>query len=156
MVDLLDAADELVDVARLGIDHDTPYQVHDLLVDGTAGLISFVKERLGETFFIKDLPFRPDSPMQQKVASDAAKKGVKTITNDEIYKAAEFQAFNNGRAVGKLKVVKMNVDDNPMVAQRFGVTSIPTMMMFKNGKLVDRMVGAAPKNTLQSFIDRNL
>ena len=58
----------------------------------------------------------------------------------------------DGRAV----IAKVNVDDNPVVAQRFGVTSIPTMMMFKNGKLVDRMVGAAPKNTLQSFIDRNL
>lgn len=58
----------------------------------------------------------------------------------------------DGRAV----IAKMNVDDNPMVAQRFGVTSIPTMMMFKEGKLVDRMVGAAPKNALQSFIDRNL
>ena len=57
---------------------------------------------------------------------------------------------------GKAVIAKMNVDDNPMVAQRFGVTSIPTMMMFKNGKLVDRMVGAAPKNTLQTFIDRNL
>jgi thioredoxin 1 len=57
---------------------------------------------------------------------------------------------------GKAVIAKMNVDDNPMVAQRFGVTSIPTLMMFKNGKLVDRMVGAAPKNALQSFIDRNL
>lgn len=57
---------------------------------------------------------------------------------------------------GKAVIAKMNVDDNPMVAQRFGVTSIPTLMMFKDGKLVDRMVGAAPKNTLQNFIDRNL
>ena len=57
---------------------------------------------------------------------------------------------------GKAVIAKMNVDDNPMVAQRFGVTSIPTMMMFKNGKLVDRMVGAAPRNALQQFIDRNL
>ena len=57
---------------------------------------------------------------------------------------------------GKAVIAKMNVDDNPMVAQRFGVTSIPTLMMFKNGKLVDRMVGAAPKNALQQFIDRNL
>src|SRR5919202_1623970 len=47
---------------------------------------------------------------------------------------------------GKAIIAKMNVDDNPNVAQRFGVTSIPTLMMFKNGKLVDRMVGAAPKN----------
>ena len=57
---------------------------------------------------------------------------------------------------GKAVIAKMNVDDNPMVAQRLGVTSIPTMMMFKGGKLVDRMVGAAPKTTLQGFIDRNL
>jgi thioredoxin 1 len=57
---------------------------------------------------------------------------------------------------GKAVITKMNVDDNPTVAQRYGVTSIPTLMMFKDGKLVDRMVGAAPKNTLQQFIDRNL
>jgi thioredoxin 1 len=57
---------------------------------------------------------------------------------------------------GKAVIAKLNVDDNPMVAQRFGVTSIPTMMMFKDGKLVDRMVGAAPRNALQQFIDRNL
>lgn len=57
---------------------------------------------------------------------------------------------------GKAVIGKLNVDDNPMVAQRFGVTSIPTMMMFKDGKLVDRMVGAAPKSALQTFIDRNL
>ena len=56
----------------------------------------------------------------------------------------------------KVVITKMNVDDNPMVAQKFGVTSIPTLMMFKNGKLVDRVVGAMPKNQLQSFIDRNL
>ena len=57
---------------------------------------------------------------------------------------------------GKAVIAKLNVDDNPNVAQRFGVTSIPTMMMFKNGKLVDRIVGAAPKGALQQFIDRNL
>ena len=57
---------------------------------------------------------------------------------------------------GKAVIGKLNVDDNPIVAQRFGVTSIPTMMMFKGGKLVDRMVGAAPKTALQTFIDRNL
>lgn len=57
---------------------------------------------------------------------------------------------------GKAVIGKLNVDDNPVVAQRFGVTSIPTMMMFKGGKLVDRIVGAAPKGALQQFIDRNL
>jgi thioredoxin 1 len=53
-------------------------------------------------------------------------------------------------------ITKMNVDDNPGVAQRFGVTSIPTLMMFKEGKLVDRAVGLMPKGALQQFIDRNL
>jgi thioredoxin 1 len=57
---------------------------------------------------------------------------------------------------GRAVIAKMNVDDNPMVAQRFGITSIPTLMMFKDGKLVDRIVGAMPRAELQKFIDRNL
>ncbi len=57
---------------------------------------------------------------------------------------------------GKAIIAKMNVDDNPQVAQRFGVTSIPTLMMFKNGKMVDRAVGVMPKKELQSFIDKHL
>ncbi len=57
---------------------------------------------------------------------------------------------------GRAVITKMNVDDNPQVAQKFGVTSIPTLMMFKDGKLVDRVVGAMPKGELQKFIDRNL
>jgi thioredoxin 1 len=57
---------------------------------------------------------------------------------------------------GKLVVTKMNVDDNPAVAQRLGVTSIPTMMIFKGGQPVDRAIGAMPKSELQKFIDRNL
>jgi hypothetical protein len=63
------------------------------------------KKRLDTSFFIKDLPFRPDSPKQQTVALDVKKRGVKTVTNDDIYKAASFQAFNHGRAVGRLRVV---------------------------------------------------
>ena len=57
---------------------------------------------------------------------------------------------------GRAVLTKMNVDDNPMIAQRLGVTSIPTLVMFKDGKLVDRVVGAMPKTELQKFIDRNL
>ncbi len=57
---------------------------------------------------------------------------------------------------GKAEITKMNVDDNPMVAQRFGVTSIPTLMMFKDGKIVDRYVGIMPKGQLQAFIEKNL
>lgn len=57
---------------------------------------------------------------------------------------------------GKVIMGKVNVDDNPMIAQKLGVTSIPTLMMFKDGKLVDRVVGAMPKGELQKFIDRNI
>lgn len=57
---------------------------------------------------------------------------------------------------GKAVIVKINVDENPETAQKFQVTSIPTLMMFKDGKLVDRAVGAMPRSELQKFIDRNL
>ncbi len=57
---------------------------------------------------------------------------------------------------GKAVIVKINVDENPETAQKFQVTSIPTLMMFKDGKIVDRAVGAMPRSELQKFIDRNL
>ena len=57
---------------------------------------------------------------------------------------------------GKAIIAKMDVDANSTVPQRLGVTSIPTLMMFKNGKMVDRAVGAMPRNMLQQFIDKNL
>ena len=49
---------------------------------------------------------------------------------------------------GRLKVVKVNVDDNPVTAQRFEAFSIPTMVVIKNGRVVDRIVGAMPKGAL--------
>ncbi|HXH38597.1 MAG TPA: thioredoxin [Thermoanaerobaculia bacterium] len=57
---------------------------------------------------------------------------------------------------GKVVITKMNVDENQTVPQTFGVTSIPTLMIFKNGKLVDRAVGVMPKPMLQKFIDKNI
>jgi len=57
---------------------------------------------------------------------------------------------------GKLSVVKINVDDNPAVAQQFMVSSIPTMMVFKGGQVVDRVLGAMPRAELQKVFDRNL
>lgn len=57
---------------------------------------------------------------------------------------------------GKAVIGKVNVDDNPNIAQKFGVTSIPTLMMFKDGKLVARAVGVMPKGELQKFIDQHL
>lgn len=53
---------------------------------------------------------------------------------------------------GKLIVGKVDVDHNQMIAQKYGVMSIPTLMLFKNGKLVERMVGALPKTRLMQKI----
>jgi thioredoxin 1 len=57
---------------------------------------------------------------------------------------------------GKVVITKMNVDENQTVPQKFGVTSIPTLIIFKNGQIVDRAIGAMPKPALQNFIDRNI
>lgn len=54
---------------------------------------------------------------------------------------------------GKLKVGKLNVDDHPAVAQRFGITGIPALLFFKDGNVVDTVVGAVPKNVLQKHVD---
>ncbi len=49
---------------------------------------------------------------------------------------------------GRLKIVKLNMDENPMTAQKYAVKSIPTMLIFKNGKQVDNLVGAFPKEQI--------
>jgi len=68
--------------------------------------VNRVFKKLNQTFFVKKMAFRPDSPMQEKVAKQVRRFGIPTITNDEIYKAAPYQAFNKGTAVGTLRVVK--------------------------------------------------
>ena len=55
---------------------------------------------------------------------------------------------------GKLKVGKVNTDDNQNVAARYGIMSIPTLMIFKNGEEVERIVGAQPKQALTGKIDK--
>jgi len=55
---------------------------------------------------------------------------------------------------GKLKITKMNVDDNPQTAARYGVKSIPTLLMFSNGELVGTKVGLANKDELVKFIEQ--
>src|SRR3984893_3694744 len=52
----------------------------------------------------------------------------------------------------KVKIVKLNVDESPATAQTYGIMSIPTLMMFKNGELASRQVGAAPKQKLEQWI----
>jgi len=55
---------------------------------------------------------------------------------------------------GKLKVVKVNTDDNPQVASQYGIRSIPTLMIFKDGDKVDMVVGAVPKSTLAQTVEK--
>jgi thioredoxin len=57
---------------------------------------------------------------------------------------------------GKIKVVKLNVDDNPEIAERFSIMSIPTLMLFKNGKAVDSKIGAAPTEVFEEFLSENV
>ncbi|MBX3530550.1 MAG: thioredoxin [Rhizobiaceae bacterium] len=54
---------------------------------------------------------------------------------------------------GKVKIAKLNVDENPELAAQFGVRSIPTLMIFKGGQLADTKVGAAPKTALSAWIN---
>jgi len=79
------------------------------------------RKRLDQAFFHKELPFRPDSPMQQLIAAAVAKKGIKTITADEIYKSAPFQAFTKGRAVGKLHVVPIGTPYEDLTFERHAI-----------------------------------
>jgi thioredoxin 1 len=55
---------------------------------------------------------------------------------------------------GKLKVVKMNVDDNPKTPSRYGVRGIPNLILFQNGEVKEQIVGAVPKAQLVKVIDR--
>jgi thioredoxin 1 len=57
---------------------------------------------------------------------------------------------------GKVRIGKLNVDENQQIAFEYHVSSIPTFILFKDGKMADRMMGAMPKSAFQSFIDRNL
>ncbi|MCS7198412.1 MAG: thioredoxin [Candidatus Bipolaricaulota bacterium] len=59
--------------------------------------------------------------------------------------------FNN-----KLKVVKLNVDQNPEIAMQYGVQSIPTLLLFKNGKEVERLIGYMSKSKLLSKLEPHL
>ena len=57
---------------------------------------------------------------------------------------------------GRLKLVKVNVDDSPRLQQRFGVQSIPTLLVMREGKVTSRQVGAAPAAALRSWVEQAL
>ena len=58
-----------------------------------------------------------------------------------------------GRLGGKVKIVKLNVDESPATAQKYGIMSIPTLMMFKGGQVAASRIGAMPKNKIKEWVD---
>ena len=68
----------------------------------------------------------------------------------QIAPAVEQLAVENA---GSVKVGKVNIDENPGVAQQYGISSIPTLLIFKDGNVVNRLIGAQPKFRLQQALD---
>jgi len=57
---------------------------------------------------------------------------------------------------GKVKFVKVNTDESPNTAQKFSISGIPSLLLFKDGVVVDQVVGAVPKSQLQNMISRHI
>lgn len=57
-------------------------------------------------------------------------------------------------AGGRYRIAKLNVDENPMTASRYQIASIPTMLIFKDGAIIDRIVGAQPKQAIEDRLNR--
>lgn len=57
---------------------------------------------------------------------------------------------------GKVNIYKMNIDENPKIPSSFGIRSIPTLMLFKDGALIDTKVGVSPKPTLITWLDSHI
>ena len=56
----------------------------------------------------------------------------------------------------KRKILKLNIDENPQTPQKYGVRGIPTLMLFREGKLIDSKVGSLPKSSLEAWLQDNL
>ena len=61
-----------------------------------------------------------------------------------------------GEYQGKAKIGKVDVDNNPMIASKFGIRSIPTLLIFKGGQVVDQIVGAVPKGSIVDKLNAQL
>jgi thioredoxin 1 len=98
-----------------------------------------------------------DSPQFQ----DAIKSGVAVVDFNATWcgpckmLAPVLEALSEEMA-GKASFYAMDVDDNPDIAQQFGIASIPYVAVFKDGQKVDEQVGFVPKPRLQAFVERNL
>ena len=57
---------------------------------------------------------------------------------------------------GRAKIAKLNVDENPQVSRQFNIRSIPTLMLFKDGELVETAVGARPKAAMEQLLDQHV
>jgi thioredoxin 1 len=57
---------------------------------------------------------------------------------------------------GKAKIGKVNVDENPEISMKYGIRSIPALLIFKNGEVVDQIIGAVPKSVLKKQLDAQL
>lgn len=57
---------------------------------------------------------------------------------------------------GKLKVVKLNTDDNPNTATQYHISGIPSLLLFKEGQVADQLVGAVPKNRLEDMVSQHI
>jgi thioredoxin-like negative regulator of GroEL len=55
---------------------------------------------------------------------------------------------------GRYRIAKLNVDENPVTAAQYQIASIPTMLIFKDGKLIDRIIGAQPKQAIEQRLVR--
>lgn len=61
-----------------------------------------------------------------------------------------------GELAGRVTVLKMNVDENPETPARYGVRGIPTMILFKGGKILEQMVGNLPKENIKSTVEKHV
>ena len=74
----------------------------------------------------------------------------------KIWDFSRIRILNCHNLNNKIKILKLNVDENPQTPQKFGVRGIPSLMLFKDGNLIDTKVGSLPKNMLESWLESNL